>query len=380
MYWNISRVAVVLVFIMCFSAQAHRPIFTKEKGMDPESAVKVAEPQVSQVIYRELVDKRPQLWLSFDAEKDFKLFVQLGIPVIDRLKSFRPSFVVVGPDLPDISLPFAIPEGLGGVGFSTADVKEPRFFHEHFTKTDSWILRGETVTLPSKGRYYVIAYSPSNERGKLWLSVGKKEKFGLMDWLRFGEWKRRIQAFHEVGMAKSMIIDDFSDPNHISRLGTKWRLVTDRVMGGISEAKSTFGQDESFKYIHVQGNVSLENNGGFVQMALALSDNSESLDVKGYSGVRLWVKGNGQRYYVHLKNKQTILHWQYYAASFTTSERWEQIEIPFEQFEPQALEDELRLDDLTRIAIVGAKKAYPVDIYVGPIEFYGKKLEKKKAK
>ena len=377
MHKKIKWIAVVFVLILCARTQAHRPIFTEEKGIDAESAVRINKPQVSQVIYRELVDKRPQLWLTFEAEEEFDLFVQLGIPVIDRLKDFRPSFVVLGPDLPDVSLPFAVPEGLGGICFSTAEVEEPRFFHEHFTGTDSWILRSETVPLPSKGRYYVVAYSPENEKGKLWLSVGKKEQFGLLDWLSFGEWKRRIQAFHEVGLDTSMIIDDFSDPNHISSLGTQWRVVTDRVMGGVSEARYAFDRDEFFKYMHMQGNVSLENNGGFVQMALALSDTSQGRDVGGYSGIRLWVKGNGERYYVHLKNKQTVFPWQYYAASFATSEDWKQVEIPFEQFEPQALENDLRLDTLTRIAIVGAKKAGPVDLYVGPIEFYDKKPDKK---
>ena len=200
MHKKIKWIAVVFVLILCARTQAHRPIFTEEKGIDAESAVRINKPQVSQVIYRELVDKRPQLWLTFEAEEEFDLFVQLGIPVIDRLKDFRPSFVVLGPDLPDVSLPFAVPEGLGGICFSTAEVEEPRFFHEHFTGTDSWILRSETVPLPSKGRYYVVAYSPENEKGKLWLSVGKKEQFGLLDWLSFGEWKRRIQAFHEVGL------------------------------------------------------------------------------------------------------------------------------------------------------------------------------------
>ena len=35
----------------------------------------------------------------------------------------------------------------------------------------------------------------------------------------------------------SMLIDDFTDPGLTSKLGTSWRGVSDRVMGGVSEAR-----------------------------------------------------------------------------------------------------------------------------------------------
>jgi len=76
---------------------------------------------------------------------------------------------------------------------------------------------------------------------------------------------------------------------------------------------------------------------------------------------------------VHLKNDKTTLHWQYYSAGFIASKNWKQIEIPFEKFIPQALDVQLDLESLSRISVVGAKKAYEVDVYIGPIEFYSKK-------
>ena len=39
--------------------------------------------------------------------------------------------------------------------------------------------------------------------------------------------------------AESALIDDFSHPEGRSRLGTSWSLVTDGVMGGISQATMT---------------------------------------------------------------------------------------------------------------------------------------------
>jgi hypothetical protein len=378
MFKKIIKFAVVFNLLICSTSQAHRPIFTDEKGDTPETAVKIAEPEVSQVIYRSLTDKAPQLWLQVDVESEFELFVQIGIPVVDRLKNYRPSFVVLGPGLSEISTPFSIPENIGGENYSTENIEKPRFFHEHFTDTDSWILQGETIKLPSPGKYYVVAYSPTEQKDKLWLSVGKKEKFGLLDILRFGGWKKTIQKFHEVGAERlmSMTIDDFTDPDHISALGTKWRLVTDRVMGGVSDGDYGFGRDEQFSYIKMTGNVSLENNGGFVQVALPLSKESKSLDATDFSGVRFWTKGNGEQYYIHLKNGQTRLPWQYYSAAFTSTEDWQQVEIPFDKFKPQALNSNLITDSLSQIAIVGAKKAYKINISVGPIEFYRNDAEK----
>ncbi len=195
-------------------AYAHRPIFSEKAATDPHSAVFIAQPAISQVIYREITDTAKQIWLALDAHEGFKLFIQIGVPVLDHLKDFRPAMTVIGPGLPEDDLPFALPEGWGAKVFSTADVKEPRFFHEHFTGTDSWILLSETVVLPSSGRYYGVAYVPSGENGKLWLSVGQKESFGLADWLQFGEWKKRIREFHEVseeGDLRIPIISDIGD-------------------------------------------------------------------------------------------------------------------------------------------------------------------------
>ena len=87
---------------------------------------------------------------------------------------------------------------MGAKVFSTKEVEKPRFFHEHFTNTDSWILRSETIRLTSPGRYYLVAFSPQGQSGKLWLSIGKKESFSLDDFKQFPTWAKRIQEFHEV--------------------------------------------------------------------------------------------------------------------------------------------------------------------------------------
>lgn len=201
---KLAVISIVLFIILCSVAEAHRPIFSDKATTDPNSAILISQPAISQVIYREITEEAKQVWLAFDAEEGFGLFIQIGIPVLDRLKDFRPAMLVVGPGLPDKNPPFKLPERTGVKNFPTNSIKEPRFFHEHFTGTDSWILRTETVVLPKSGRYYAVAYVPSGKYGKLWLSIGRKESFGLAEWAKFGGWKRKIRAFHEVSKEKGL--------------------------------------------------------------------------------------------------------------------------------------------------------------------------------
>ena len=52
---------------------------------------------------------------------------------------------------------------------------------------------------------------------------------------------------------------------------TRWRFFTDDVMGGVSTGQVTFLKEGNQTYAHMTGNVSTENNGGFIQAALALA-------------------------------------------------------------------------------------------------------------
>ena len=193
---------VFCVLIVCIflprQLLAHRPIFTDDQAANVDTAIQIKAPQISQVVYRETTKDSMQIWLSFEAPKDFNLFVQIGIPAIARLKDFRPAMAIVGPGLSDEDPPFNLPKNTGAKVLLTKDVEKPRFFHEPFTNTDSWILRSETVILPKAGRYYLVGYSSDEQTGKLWLSVGKKESFSLQDFRDLPTWTKKIQKFHEV--------------------------------------------------------------------------------------------------------------------------------------------------------------------------------------
>jgi len=126
------------------------------------------------------------------------VYVQLGIPAIERLASFRPVVAVLAPGLPPATnpVPFAIPEGLGIIVLESE--AEPAVFDEPFTGTRAWVLREETLQLPQTGAGYIVAWHPDDLQGKLWVAVGTKERFSLMDLLRFPKWRSEARQFHEL--------------------------------------------------------------------------------------------------------------------------------------------------------------------------------------
>jgi hypothetical protein len=180
------------------TAWAHKPIFSRTAAQDAESAIYIDDITVSYVVYHEVTAERPLLWLSFDGAAGQEVWAQLGVPLIERLDDFRPALVLLGPGLPDVELPFAIPDGLGGVLLTTDDVAEPEVFHEPFTGTDSWILGNLELTQPQMGLYYLVAYVPGGETGKLWVAPGRREVFGLGDILSLPATIQEVREFHET--------------------------------------------------------------------------------------------------------------------------------------------------------------------------------------
>jgi 2-keto-3-deoxy-6-phosphogluconate aldolase len=67
------------------------------------------------------------------------------------------------------------------------------------------------------------------------------------------------------------MIDDLSREPPMAAIGSNWQLFTDQVMGGVSKAIMTRDAIAGRAAICMRGDVSLENNGGFVQIALDLS-------------------------------------------------------------------------------------------------------------
>ncbi|TCP22046.1 CIA30 family protein [Rhodovulum adriaticum] len=107
-----------------------------------------------------------------------------------------------------------------------------------------------------------------------------------------------------------------------------WTFLSDRVMGGVSQGVSAYAQDGNTGYLRLSGEVSTENRGGFIQMRREISLPADA------QGLVLRVRGNGQRYYVHLRTSGIKMPWQFYQAPFDTTDNWQEVRIPFSAFRP----------------------------------------------
>lgn len=165
------------------------------------------------------------------------------------------------------------------------------------------------------------------------------------------------------------LIDDFARDG-VSAIGTRWQTFTDRVMGGVSDGQALYETLDGRRCLRLRGRVSLENQGGFVQAALPLTLDGGLFDGSAFQGIRLWVRGNENRYYIHLRTADSRRPWQYYAAGFDAGAAWEMVEIPFSAFAPENMQTPLNRQALMRLAVVAAKQAFSADVAVARIEFY----------
>ncbi len=169
--------------------------------------------------------------------------------------------------------------------------------------------------------------------------------------------------------ADTLLIDDFGTAGGPSRLGTPWRLVTDGVMGGVSAGALSRAEIDGRSALCLQGEVSLENNGGFVQAALDLAPEGY-LDASTYTGIRLVVRGNGESYNLHLKTADVRLPWQSYRSIVPTGPRWREIRLPFGGFEPHRISVPLDTAGLRSLGLVAIGRAFAADFCVAEIGLY----------
>jgi hypothetical protein len=188
-----------MAILVSVGAFAHRPSAIGGTFDGPAEAIRVTDPDVSQVVYGDVSVAHPSLWVAVAVAAATDLYIQLGVPALERLRTFRPQMAIVGPGLPSLALPFAVPTGMGGYLVVTSSVADGAFFHEPVTDTDSWILAEPTVRLPTAGTYYVVVWSSGIVDGKAWVAVGQREAFGWKDIVTLRKTINAVRAFHEVG-------------------------------------------------------------------------------------------------------------------------------------------------------------------------------------
>ncbi len=107
----------------------------------------------------------------------------------------------------------------------------------------------------------------------------------------------------------------------------EWRPINDGVMGGLSRSRflATVVGRGLFR-----GEVSLANNGGFASVRARIGP----LDLSGYEGIGLRVRGDGKRYRLRLHDDSAFDSIAFQACFDTDAGRWLEARLPFRQFQP----------------------------------------------
>lgn len=166
-------------------------------------------------------------------------------------------------------------------------------------------------------------------------------------------------------------IDDLSRSFPEASTGTPWQILSDAVMGGVSAGRMSRTELDGRPAIRMQGSVSLENNGGFIQIALDLAPDGGAVDAEGFEGIAIDILGNGETYGLHLRTAELSRPWQSYRSNFTAAPAWREIRLPFSSFVPHRTELPLNLRRLRRIGIVAIGRAFHADVAVSGVRFYG---------
>jgi hypothetical protein len=183
-----------------------------------------------------------------------------------------------------------------------------------------------------------------------------------------------------ISCTTSGIIDDMSDPFPFTSSGSQWQGITDRVMGGVSNGSLSRETIEGKTANVLRGKVSLENNGGFIQMATDLSKDPSKkvfVDAEKFDGVELEVYCEGtavkEKFNVHLRNPACERQNSSYRATFEISPgKWTTVRLPWHIFEgfgpgPQSTEF---VPLLRRLGVVSIGESKQVVLAVGRVGFY----------
>ena len=183
-------------------------------------------------------------------------------------------------------------------------------------------------------------------------------------------WLLAMSTLDPAAGGERLVIDDFARQDLVSSLGTRWRGVSDRVMGGVSVERVALDEIDGRRCLRLTGDVRLENDGGFIQMALDLAPGGGVLDAGGYSGLDLLVRGNGEAYGAHLRTADVVRPWQAYRARFTAGPRWERVRLPFAEFAAHRIDAAFDASRLRRLGLVAIGRAFSADLCVAEVSLY----------
>ena len=115
----------------------------------------------------------------------------------------------------------------------------------------------------------------------------------------------------------------------------------------------------------MKGNVSTDNNGGFVRLSNRLAINSNE-----FKGIKFKAKGNNENYEIHVTLKGLkIPPWSYFSQGFDVIDQWQEYEIFFSNLERSSgfSAASMKAKNIRDISIAGFGRDFVVDLEIKEI-------------
>ncbi|MGC1502825.1 MAG: CIA30 family protein [Sulfitobacter sp.] len=153
-------------------------------------------------------------------------------------------------------------------------------------------------------------------------------------------------------------------------LSPNWEFVADTVMGGVSTGRIEMVEIDGRQATRLTGSVSLDNNGGFVQMAFDVNTDGSPIDGSRFTGIEFDVYGSAEAYDLRLRTDQLEKPWHSYRAAFMAKPEWQSIRIPFSAISPHRTDIPFDPASLRRIGILAIGRAFQADVALSGIRLY----------
>lgn len=156
----------------------------------------------------------------------------------------------------------------------------------------------------------------------------------------------------------SQMIFDFTNPNQ--DLAEIWGILDDVVMGGASASNISLIDTGAV----FAGNVSTANSGGFV--SVRSRNFSQAMNLTGYEGIELRVKGDGKRYKFIIRGESRWDGIGYCYSFDTVANIWQTVRIPFQKLIPV-----FRAKTLPDMPVFNSQAVYSCQLMLSKFEYDG---------
>lgn len=137
-----------------------------------------------------------------------------------------------------------------------------------------------------------------------------------------------INLINDNLQPSEILLFDFTNPNPAQEIKAVWGAVDDVVMGGVSASNLRLSNRKGI----FSGIVSTDNNGGFA--SVRSRNFAQPWDLSAYQGIKLRVKGDGQRYKFITRCEGRWDGISYCYSFDTLAQVWMTIDIPFTDLIP----------------------------------------------